>query len=112
MYRRIADIRNKTDADDVIDELIDRFGDVPSSVMGLIQVALIRNMASSYGICEIRQNDTSLLLYVNDIRNTRTGDLLDKLGKRANLRLENKPYIQVQFPKRIAPLKMLTEVFN
>ena len=112
MYKRIADIQNKTDADDVIDELIDRFGDVPPSVMGLVQVALIRNTASAYGICEIRQNDTSLLLYVNDIRNTKTGDLLDKLGKRANLRLENKPYIQVQFPERIAPLKMLTSVFD
>ena len=112
MYRRIADIQSKTDADDVIDELIDRFGDVPASVMGLIQVALIRNTASYYGICEIKQNDNIMLLYINDIRNTKTGDLLDKLGKKATLKLENKPYIQVKFSKRIAPLKMLAEIFN
>ena len=112
MYRRIADIRNQADADDVIDELIDRFGDVPASVMGLIQVALIRNTASYYGIYEIRQVNSSLLLYISDIRNAKTGDLLDKLGKKAALRLENKPYIQVTFSKSASPLKMLTEIFR
>lgn len=39
MYRRIADIRNKNDAYDVIDELTDRFGSPPESVQGLITVA-------------------------------------------------------------------------
>lgn len=71
MYRRIADIRTKEDADDVIDELIDRFGDVPPSVMGLIEIALIRNIASSYGVYEIKQQDSLILLYLVDVRTKR-----------------------------------------
>ena len=47
VYRRIADIRSNEDADDVIDELQDRFGKIPNSVLGLIDIALVRNKAYS-----------------------------------------------------------------
>ena len=40
IYRRIADIKTDDDASDVIDELVDRFGDPPASVEGLIRIAL------------------------------------------------------------------------
>lgn len=112
MYRRIADIRNKEDADDVIDELIDRFGDIPPSVMGLIEVALIRNTASSYGIYEIKQLDTSIMLYLNDVRTPKVAELLDKLSGQAVLKLDGKPHICVKVKKYTAPLKILTEIFN
>ena len=112
MYRRIADIRTKEDADDVIDELIDRYGDVPSAVMGLIQVALIRNTAASYGIYEIKQLDTNILLYLTDVRTPKVAELLDKLLGQAVLKLEPKVHINVKMKKYTPPLKILTEIFN
>ena len=42
LYRRIAAIRSEADADDVMDELIDRYGDPPRTVNNLISVALLR----------------------------------------------------------------------
>ena len=42
IYRRIADVRTRDDALDVTDELIDRFGEPPQSVNGLIEIALLR----------------------------------------------------------------------
>ena len=63
MYRRIADIRSEEDALDVTDELIDRYGDPPKSVEGLIQVALLRNTAGKRGIAEVKQQGGQLLLY-------------------------------------------------
>lgn len=112
MYRRIADIRTNEDADDVIDELIDRFGDVPPSVMGLIEIALIRNIASSYGVYEIKQQDSLILLYLVDVRTKKVADLLDKLSGQAILKLESKPYIQVKVKKYTPPLKALTQIFK
>ena len=53
IYRRIADIRDETDATDVIDELCDRFGEPPKAVMGLIEISLLRGRASAAGITEI-----------------------------------------------------------
>lgn len=111
MYRRIADVRSQEDADDVIDELIDRFGDVPQSVMGLIQVALVRYKASSYGIYEIKQLDTDIMLYLNDVRTPKVAELLDKLNGKAILKLDKKPYINVKVKKYTPVLKVLSEIF-
>jgi transcription-repair coupling factor (superfamily II helicase) len=53
IYRRIADIRTKEDALDVTDELIDRFGEPPESVLGLIRISTIRSKAAKADIYEI-----------------------------------------------------------
>ena len=55
IYRRIALIRTEEEADDLTDELIDRFGDPPSSVNSLIHVALLRGEAGRAGISDISQ---------------------------------------------------------
>ena len=55
LYRRIALIENEEDADDITDELIDRFGDPPKNVNTLIHVALLRGEAAEAGILEITQ---------------------------------------------------------
>ena len=45
LYRRIALIRSEEEADDMVDELIDRYGDPPSCVNALVSVALLRSDA-------------------------------------------------------------------
>ena len=62
LYRRIAHIRTEEDAADVIDELIDRYGEPPKSVLTLVQVARLRGEASQAGITEITQKDKMLKL--------------------------------------------------
>ena len=77
----------------VTDELIDRFGDVPDAVKGLIDIALIRSSASSYGVYEIKQLNDAMLLYLADVRTPKVGELMGKLAGQGILRLENKPHI-------------------
>lgn len=62
-YKRIALIRNEDDAFDVTDELIDRYGEPPRPVEGLIEVAQIRNLAQSLGITEIVQTKDGICFY-------------------------------------------------
>lgn len=64
VYKRIAAIRSEEDARDVVDELCDRFGEPPAAVLGLTQVALLRNTAAALGITEIRQNDHEMRFYL------------------------------------------------
>ena len=61
LYRRMALIETEEDADDMTDELIDRFGDPPRSVNNLIYVALMRGEASEAGITEITQRSGRLI---------------------------------------------------
>ncbi len=63
IYRRIADIRDENNAQDVIDELCDRFGEPPRAVMGLIEIALLRSKAASALITEITSTPTTAVLH-------------------------------------------------
>ncbi len=112
VYRRIADIRGRDDCDDVRDELKDRFGAIPAAVEGLIDIALIRNLAFSLGVYEIRQNESSLLLYINSIKSEGCGRLLKSLKGQALLNAGNKPYIAVKFPKNMAVIDALKSIFG
>ena len=62
LYRRMAAIRTQEDADELLDEIVDRFGDPPKGVMNLIAIALLRARAAAAGITEITQKDGAVLL--------------------------------------------------
>ena len=61
LYRRMAAIRSQEDADDLLDEIIDRYGDPPKGVLNLIDVALLRAQAQTAGIQDIRQKAGDVL---------------------------------------------------
>jgi transcription-repair coupling factor (superfamily II helicase) len=62
LYRRMAAIRSQEDADDLLDEIIDRYGDPPKGVLNLIDIALMRAQARQVGIKDIRQKAGDVLL--------------------------------------------------
>ena len=62
LYRRIARIRSEEEADDLVDELIDRYGDPPRQVNNLITVALLRARAAENGVTELNQRGMNLNL--------------------------------------------------
>ena len=55
LYRRMAAIRTDEEGDDLLDEIIDRYGEPPKSVMNLVDIALLRAKAKELGITDIRQ---------------------------------------------------------
>ena len=66
LYRRIARIRTDEDADDMTDELIDRFGEPPRPVNNLIAVALLRGQAADCAVTEITQKGTDLIFTLDE----------------------------------------------
>ena len=62
LYRRISHIRNIGDYHDLLDEIIDRFGDPPKTVENLCSVALIRSLAGKIGIERIYQQQDNIIL--------------------------------------------------
>ena len=67
LYRRMAAIRQQEDADDLLDEIIDRYGDPPKGVLNLIDIALLRANARKLGITDIRQKSTDVLFTLADL---------------------------------------------
>ena len=62
LYRRMAAVRTQTDADELLDEIVDRYGDPPKGVMNLIAVALLRAKAAKAGISRIEQKGDTVTL--------------------------------------------------
>ena len=52
-YRKIAEIATEEDRSNMIDELIDRYGDLPASVYTLIGISLLRALGARCGITKI-----------------------------------------------------------
>ena len=60
LYRRIAAIRTNDDASDLMDEMIDRYGEPPKPVLALLDVALLRSAAAKAGVSDITQKKDAL----------------------------------------------------
>ncbi len=67
LYRRMAAIRTQEDADDLLDEIIDRYGDPPKGVLNLIGIALLRAQAQQVGIQDIRQKAGDVLFTLHNL---------------------------------------------
>lgn len=96
MYKRIAAVRTDADANDVLDELRDRFGNPPPSINGLLQISLLRNSASAAGIYEISQRNGSVLLYMAHPDVRYAVEMNKKMKGRVMLSASKKPYIAVK----------------
>lgn len=112
IYRRIAGIKNQDDALDVLDELTDRFGKPPVSVQGLIDIALLRNMASQIGIFEVKQRDDYIMLYREPMNMEFLEPLIKILKGRVKLSAGNKPYVSVKVTGKETPLQTLKQVLE
>ena len=112
VYRRIADIRTFEDAEDVRDELRDRFGDVPPSVEGLIEVSLCRNTASSLGIYEIGQRGDIIALYCEEINTSLVLNISSVLRGRVGVTNSGRKSINVKKLPNQNSLDTLKEIFE
>ena len=68
LYRRIAAIRSNEEASDLLDEMLDRYGEAPRSVLALLDVALLRAAASKAGVSDITQKKDLLKLTLGIFR--------------------------------------------
>ena len=57
MYKKISLIEDEIDAEDVTDELIDRFGEMPRETMTLIKVSLVRALSTKAGLTRVEYRD-------------------------------------------------------
>ncbi len=111
VYRKIAQIQDQADAMDVTDELIDRFGDPPEAVKGLIDIALLRNTASELGISEVKQQGESLLLYKSPLDMEQVGKLVKGMNGRVMVSAGSRPYLSVKL-RGEEPLDILSQVLG
>lgn len=98
MYKRIAAIHTRDDEDEIVDELLDRFGDVPRSTMNLIKISHIRYLAEVLAIKDIKQDGNKVMLYF-DAKNPLSGFALlnatEKFGPKLFIHGGQKPFVRL-----------------
>lgn len=111
-YKRIAAIETQEDAQDVLDELIDRYGDVPDSVAGLVDISLVRVSAARAGIYEIGQKRDALILYSDTLNAQRVKLAVAALPGRITVNSSAKPYLAVRVAPGEKPLELLKQALS
>jgi len=110
LYRRIARIRTSEDADDMTDELIDRFGDPPRAVNNLISIALLRGQASACGITDISQKNGGIILTLTQVNLEIISSLAGGLAGRLLFSPGDKPTLTIRLRKGEDPLRLADQV--
>ena len=109
MYKKIASIRNRDNRDDLIDELIDRFGDPNRPVMNLIDVAQLKALCARLGIDYVTSRGDELHLRFSmsaDIDLVRVLTAVRGFPKALRVMGSNPPVI-VYFEPRKSPEELL-----
>ncbi len=109
IYKKIAAISDESDSMDVTDELIDRFGEPPKAVLGLIEVALLRGKAAALGVREISQQENKILIYPETLDMAQVATLAAALKGRVMVTAGEKPYITIRFAKGKTPVDAIRE---
>lgn len=65
-YQDIANLDKEEQITEIIDELIDRYGEIPNEVVNLIEVARIKILARQLQIINIRQKQDSIMIQFNN----------------------------------------------
>lgn len=111
VYKRIALIRNRQDREDVIEEMIDRFGEPPISVMNLIEIAHLRGILSGLGVHRVHYLAGTLVMKMIPAAAPDPLKLyaaLEKADKRLLLSATKEPSVLFRDPK-LSPEKLLSE---
>jgi len=111
-YKKIAVISTKEDSIELIDEFIDRYGDPPKAILGLISVSLLRNTAAKLGITEITQRNGNLLFYTVSPEMSQIKALSAAYKGRVMFNSLAKPYISVKLEKNQKPEKLIEDVIE
>ncbi len=112
IYRRIMTIRADEDKFDLIDELIDRYGEPPKSVIGLIEVSLIRNKAAHLGITEISQKNGQMYFYTQYLNVDQIAALSTEYRGKITFNGSGKSYVSIKIMPKVTVFDMMKNTID
>lgn len=68
IYKKLSYVKSRDDYDELEDELLDRFGEIPDGVYNLMALAMIKHLGRSLGMTEIRERGNSVLFTFDNTR--------------------------------------------
>ncbi len=103
VYQDIANMDKEEQISEIIDELIDRYGDIPKEVMNLLDVARIKILARSLKILNVTQKGDNVIFEFDDPETIKEGKvqiLIDIYKNRIFFSSGVKPYITLKLQSK------------
>ena len=111
LYKRIALIETEYDRDDIADELLDRYGDLPVQAENLLYVALIRAEGAACDIRQVRQDGNTIAIYPNKFRYEIWADLSRMLGGRLKMVMTGEAHMVLRLKEKENALRLIHKMF-
>ena len=89
IYQDIAISKTEDDLKDVLDELIDRYGQIPEEVHNLVEIARIKQLCKKSNVIKIMQRMESCVFYFDSSKFK--PELIDKIIKLYNNKIKFSP---------------------
>ena len=116
MYKKIATIGNEEDYDEIVEELIDRFGDIPKMVQNIMDISLMKSYASECGFGKIYEKSGFINMDYSTNKELDLKELefiSDNFKGNMNFDLSETPTISVEFIKNnVKPVIELLKVIK
>ncbi len=112
LYKRIALIRNKDDYYDIVDELVDRYGELPKPAKNLLTIALIRGLALAAGVEEISGDGQNVRIYPSQFDFEAWSELSDAFDGALKMVMTSRSYISLYLNKNPKPLDYIARIFE
>ncbi len=95
IYKRIAGIESQDEYEDILEELVDRFGDPPKCVQNLLAIANMKALAHQAYVVEVKQRGEEVKLTMHERAKLNPAvipQLLEQFNGELSFKIENNPY--------------------
>ena len=103
IYQNIALCKSEADIQNVTDEIIDRYGQIPYEIENLLDIARIKIMSKQKYITKISQKRENIIFYFDN--NKFNFDIVDKLMKTYRNRIKFSPSKDPYITFKLSDLK-------
>ena len=102
IYQDIALCKNEEDISNIIDEIIDRFGNMPNEIENLLEISRIKQLAKEKYLTKIQsKKDSVVFTYdVDKFDNSKLSDMISKYGNRIKFSAGLKPMVTLKLEKQ------------
>ena len=118
IYKKIASVVDEQDYSDVLDEIVDRFGEPPQSVIALLDVSFVKALAKRAGVSEVEYKESRMVCRFKDAVNLEAvAGLIGEYRGRLLLSAGNKPYLTLKLSdsekkKPLETIKKLLQAYQ
>ena len=96
IYQDIADSHDEKALENVIEEIVDRYGKMPEQVENLIKIARLKNMARETAIQKIQQRQMGVVFTLSKISDNQIEAILENYRDKVRFSAIGKPYITLR----------------